>query len=762
LSPARLAGLAALCFLLLCESAHVAQWWGNAGPVGAGGFDLPRALLNGARAGGCFLAAAAYLALLWMAGTGPRRWLGAGRRAGAVLDLAAGIVAAALVHGAIGALGLVYPLTFSIACLAAAGSAGACGAHRALWRSRPVFAWRDLWPGLFLLPALPWLLAAPLIPAAYVNVPLYHLGLPVLWRITHRICPDPGCLVAFFPLGVEQAFLPLVVFGVPGATVASCVLLLGVTGWLLARLLTGSVPSTARLAGWLLVGCSGALHLVVDGHPDVVLLFAGVALFAALLDRDGAGWGIAAGLAMLCKVTGVILAGSFVVAALFCERPSWRAFRLGSAVALAVVGGWLVRNWLATGNPVYPVGYPALPSLGWADWSEGRLLSVQRIVRPVATWSDWLPLHEAASREWACLSRDGVPPLLGLVCLLPVVLLSGWTGRPIRALGIQAAVYAALMAHPTMTHPRYALPVLVGLVPVLLALAARVPSGLVSGCVCAAMLAEAASFSTVYHAIHVNPERVLAGAPPAGTGTGSAGEPAAVEWVNANSRASDRVAICGTGYGLSRAWRQQDYPDQLLFERMVGATTDSGRMRIRLRESGVRWIMLDPADEFYATPILLRPDQGLAWYRSWFMAWRRCLVQAYPAGRPASTGEWYVFEVRAATAPGTRKPAGPWSVADRRRWEERLFGAFGVYWWRQAKIASSMEDDEERTRMAAERAIRLGRREPWLFNRLTAACLRLGRPADAEFWARLCLRVWPGNEDARRYLATAVASRAVQ
>jgi hypothetical protein len=445
-----------------------------------------------------------------------------------------------------------------------------------------------------------------------------------------------------------------------------------------------------------------------------------------------------------------------VVAAYFCERPSWRAFKRGSAVALAVVGGWLVRNWLATGNPVYPVGYPVFPSLGWGDWSEWRLLAVRRIALPLATWSDWLPLHGAVSREWACLARDGVPPLLGLVGLLPVLLLSGWTGRPIRALGIQAAVFAALMVHPGMTTPRYALPVLVGLVPVCLALAARASSGLVTGCVCTALLAEAANFGTVYHAIHANPERVFAGAPAAGMGwAGAAGQRAAVEWVNANSRAPDRVAIFGTGYGLARPWRQQDYPDQPLLERMVGATTDPGRMRIRLRGSGIRWIMLDPADEFYATPLLLRPAQGLAWYRSWVTVWQECLVQAYPAARPACVGEFYVFEVRAATAPGTRTPAAPWSVADRRRWEERLFGAFGVYWWRQAQIASSLEDDEERTRMAAERALKLGRREPWLFNRLSEICLRRGRPADAEFWARACLRVWPDNQEAPRNLAAA-------
>jgi hypothetical protein len=90
-------------------------------------------------------------------------------------------------------------------------------------------------------------------------------------------------------------------------------------------------------------------------------------------------------------------------------------------VTLAIIGGWLIRNWLMTGNPIYPIGFEFMPSLDWTKWNAGRLTVLEHRKNVFPSWESWLPLHRILSREWSCLAQERIPALLGLVLLLPAV-----------------------------------------------------------------------------------------------------------------------------------------------------------------------------------------------------------------------------------------------------------------------------------------------------------------------------------------------------
>jgi hypothetical protein len=86
-------------------------------------------------------------------------------------------------------------------------------------------------------------------------------------------------------------------------------------------------------------------------------------------------WGVIgalAGGAMACKYPALISAvapvGGFALLAAWRQRSAWLVLAFGIGLA-AVIGPWMLKNVIDTGNPVYPLGYRVF---GGRDWTPDR------------------------------------------------------------------------------------------------------------------------------------------------------------------------------------------------------------------------------------------------------------------------------------------------------------------------------------------------------------------------------------------------------
>jgi len=243
----------------------------------------------------------------------------------------------------------------------------------------------------------------------------YHLQLPQEWFEARRITPLAHNVYSFLPGYVEAAFLHVgVAMGAPpfpdpgvigagllahdgAGAVAAQVLHALMT--ILAGAVTGSLAqgmvrpraggdsepqragdgSRGRLAFAVAFGLvvltpwSIVVGSLAYNEMAVLACFAG-ALIAAFDDRlsaarRGAVAAFLVGAACGAKPTAITFAGVPVAIALAGSLPArdwWRAAVPGVLVGLVMVAPWLVRNWLACGNPVFPF---ATALFGTGHWS---------------------------------------------------------------------------------------------------------------------------------------------------------------------------------------------------------------------------------------------------------------------------------------------------------------------------------------------------------------------------------------------------------
>lgn len=416
-------------------------------------------------------------------GAGAPLWrLATGRRVAGlavtvvVLALGAGVMAAAA--GALALAGLFR----GWALLAVAAVLAVLGAREAM---RHGATWRLAIPRAVRVPAavvggcacLTLLVAVT--PSPFYDQLNYHLAFPFQWLRDGHLTVFPRHAYSFFPATSGMLFAYALAAIGAGAAQA-------VHWWMGAVAVAGVAALAASLrgprAGWwaaaIVATTPSVLLLATWAAADlaVVLFFVAALLALQLGARDAALgakpalWlltGALVGLAVGCKyLAGFTVAVPVGVAALLVGVPRGGLGRVGRTVlvvagATASLGPWLVRNALATGDPVYPF-LPDVFAAGLAAHGMVDMAGVAALI-PGAGWEHPTASQLATLTSFAPVGDAGaIGPWY--LALLPAAAWAAWRGRrslaPVLAAAGAVAIAGWAVGPPT---GRYLLPALVPL-----------------------------------------------------------------------------------------------------------------------------------------------------------------------------------------------------------------------------------------------------------------------------------------------------------
>lgn len=320
---------------------------------------------------------------------------------------------AALGMGALGALLLVMGLTFGYSPL----KLGVLMLLLAAILRKQVCAWWQAWGGIFALweaggrlgrgigwgvgCVLVFTLLTALGPPLKFDALVYHLALPQAYLDQGRFVYLPWNIFWGMPQTGEMLYLAALAFGGEGAAaltgwITGFLTLAGLAGYLAERVgpQAGWVGAAALLSGFTLAAS------LAWGYVDWQAMLFGLATLIFLDEWRRAGtrrflWlsALSAGFAIGTKYSaGVVALGGALVVLWQNRRAAWRSAPADLGVfvggALAAAAPWLLKNWAATGNPVYPLFFPSgamsatrlhfyqNPAPGW-DWVEALLLPWQ-------------------------------------------------------------------------------------------------------------------------------------------------------------------------------------------------------------------------------------------------------------------------------------------------------------------------------------------------------------------------------------------------
>jgi hypothetical protein len=360
-----------------------------------------------------------------------------------------------------------WPFRLSLGLITLAG----LGVSKA-WRARlsKVNSNSALLTILVVAPFLIIMLLGAMLPAIDFDVLEYHLQGPKEYYQTGRIAFLPHNVYTSMPFGVEMLhFLGMEVLddwwwgGLVGQ------LLVALYAPAAAVLIAAAVDRLAgRTAAWfaavVYLSTPWIYRLAVISYVEGPLCYYHAALIWAVVlgwtDRSlarGPLWGLIgllAGGAMACKYPALISA--VIPFGLLSMVDSWRcrsarpllAYVLGWSI---VMGPWLLKNVIDTGNPVYPLGYRVF---GGRHWDEAREIQWEHAHGPhPATRSAFLnSLVDVAGRS------DWQSPLY--VAFIPLALMRPGSRKLVLALGGYAAYLFMTWWFLTHRIDRFWLPML--------------------------------------------------------------------------------------------------------------------------------------------------------------------------------------------------------------------------------------------------------------------------------------------------------------
>jgi len=355
-------------------------------------------------------------------GAMPRRWhllLGATLGLGLTSLLVLGLGLAGLLHRG---LWVILMVAFSAAGLVSLRSGPVRPSHGDHGREGKDEAGGSAWAPLWLLgvPFLCLALLAAANPPGLVwseegygyDVLEYHLEMPKEYRQAGRIFYAPHNVYANFPANVEMLYLLAMIVhdeDVDAGVTANLIHLAFAGLFVFAAWAAGREwsPRCGIVCGVAAATCGWLAYLSGLAYVENGMLFFGMVSLAMLLRlmnpagsqgdarRRSRLWiaaaGLAAGWACGCKYTALPMLGlPLIAAAAWLPAPSWprRAARaaLFCMAMLMTLAPWLVKNQIATGNPVFPLAngvFEASPP-GWgpeqtARWNAGHSPSLDEL-----------------------------------------------------------------------------------------------------------------------------------------------------------------------------------------------------------------------------------------------------------------------------------------------------------------------------------------------------------------------------------------------
>lgn len=238
----------------------------------------------------------------------------------------------------------------------------------------------------------------------------YHLQLPKEWAAGERVWPVEHNVYSYLPSLVESAYVHLGAM-MPGSREPMDRMLGGDGTWIIASQMLHALWAVVAglLCGRLGMACAervgmdsgvcrvigvltGALvvstpWMIVVGslaYNEAALVALGAGGALAAMDvritpgRRAVLAGVLVGLACGCKPTALVFVGPMVGVMLLVHAPGPRAKAwfftvfLGSIGGLAAIAPWLVRNTIASGNPVFPFAAGVFGSGHWTNEQVAR------------------------------------------------------------------------------------------------------------------------------------------------------------------------------------------------------------------------------------------------------------------------------------------------------------------------------------------------------------------------------------------------------
>lgn len=242
--------------------------------------------------------------------------------------------------------------------------------HTNLW-------WETAIIGVFMIVNTHWLAS----PETHPDLYAYGLAAPGRWLAEHGLSCQGAYPLTHFPLLGEIMFVyPLLLNTEQVAR--CCTALAFVAGVLSVISLLGSSVRVRCLCMTFILASAPTSEFVATAKNDAVVTGFCLALLAAIVrlrPDSSVGAPVLAGLLaggmLATKLTGGIALVWMLVLALLGEFQVRRFRRWGVILAcVAPIAPWLMKSWLLTGDPIYPIGGGMIPSLvaGW-DGRNGEL-----------------------------------------------------------------------------------------------------------------------------------------------------------------------------------------------------------------------------------------------------------------------------------------------------------------------------------------------------------------------------------------------------
>ena len=300
----------------------------------------------------------------------------------------------------------------------------------------------------------------------------YHLQLPREFFTAQHIVRTPHNVYGHFPLGVEMLFLlGMILRGGAYEGMYLANLLHGLFGllavWAVAACLREQ-PLRGRLAGAMLACMPLGLGLSWMAMVELAQVFylAAALLWLRQWLKDGQ-WTAAVGLGLMLggscgvKYLSVGLAAGPVLAAMAAmglrrrRKELWHVLP-GGAACLVLFLPWLARNYVRTGNPVFPLATTMLGRGHWDQesqqrWVDGHGPAVQPPVPVPPGWQRPGPLPGRAEMFYRNFLASGAfgPTLLLLAAAAAAALVAArragqdWDWAMLIVLAVQLAVWTA-------------------------------------------------------------------------------------------------------------------------------------------------------------------------------------------------------------------------------------------------------------------------------------------------------------------------------